>query len=276
MTPPGTNLPHPTLHNSILPDVTLPDMTLPDMTSPDMTLPDHPLLDIHVVHKAFGERTVLRDVRLRLAEGECVSLIGASGSGKSSLLSIVAGLDRDWRGSITLAGRPLDGVSPDIGLIFQEPRLFPWLTVAQNVAFGGEADPSALLAEVGLAGLGDYLPRQLSGGQAQRAAIARGLFSRPRVLLLDEPFSAVDAFTRIRLQDLLRRVAREHALTILMVTHDLDEALFLSDRIVLLDGQTGGLRAEYTPPPGARTRGDPAQAALKGGILDELYATHAL
>lgn len=234
---------------------------------------DAPLLDIHIARKAFGGRTVLRD--LRLVEGEFVSLIGASGSGKSSLLSIVAGLDREWQGRVTLAGAPLDGVSADIGLIFQEPRLFPWLNVAQNVAFGGDADPSALLAEVGLAGLGDYLPRQLSGGQAQRAAIARGLFNRPRVLLLDEPFSAVDAFSRIRLQDLLRRVAREHALTILMVTLDLDEALFLSDRIVLLDGQACGLRAEYTPQ-GPRTRGDPARAALKGEILDALYATHAL
>jgi sulfonate transport system ATP-binding protein len=233
------------------------------------------LLDIHVARKAFGERAVLRDLRLRLAEGEFVSLVGASGSGKSSLLSIVAGLDREWQGSITLAGKPLDGVSADIGLVFQEPRLFPWLTVARNVAFGGGADPAPLLAEVGLAGLGDYLPRQLSGGQAQRAAIARGLFNRPRVLLLDEPFSAVDAFTRIRLQDLLRRVAREHALTVLMVTHDLDEALFLSDRIVLLDGQASGLRADYAPPPGPRRRDDPAQAALKGRILDALYATHA-
>lgn len=234
------------------------------------------LLDLHVARKAFGDRTILRDFRLRLAAGEFVSLIGASGSGKSSLLSIVAGLDRDWQGSVVLDGRPLDGVSADIGLIFQEPRLFPWLTVAQNVAFGGDADPAPLLAEVGLAGLGDYLPRQLSGGQAQRAAIARGLYNRPRVLLLDEPFSAVDAFTRIRLQDLLQRVAHQHALTILMVTHDLDEALFLSDRIVLLDGTVGGRSAEYVPPGGPRRRDDPAQAALKGTILDALYASHAL
>jgi sulfonate transport system ATP-binding protein len=234
------------------------------------------LLDIHVRRKAFGERTVLRDLRLSLAEGEFVSLVGASGSGKSSLLAIVAGLDRDWQGHVALAGTPLDGVAADIGLIFQEPRLFPWLTVARNVAFGGTADPAPLLAEVGLAGLGDHLPRQLSGGQAQRAAIARGLYNRPRVLLLDEPFSAVDAFTRIRLQDLLRRVAREHGLTILMVTHDIDEALFLSDRIVLLDGAGGGLRAEYVPPAGPRRRDDPGQAALKGRILDALYAAHAL
>ncbi|MBB3221505.1 ABC transporter ATP-binding protein [Pseudoduganella umbonata] len=235
-----------------------------------------PLLDILVARKAFGARTVLRDFRLHLAGGEFVSLIGASGSGKSSLLSIVAGLDRDWDGRVALAGQPLAGVSADIGVIFQEPRLFPWLTVAQNVAFGGDGDPAPLLAEVGLAGLGGYLPRQLSGGQAQRAAIARGLFSRPRVLLLDEPFSAVDAFTRIRLQDLLQRVAREHALTILMVTHDLDEALFLSDRIVLLDGAGGGRCAEYVPPAGPRRRDDPARAALKGTILDALYASHAL
>lgn len=241
------------------------------------------LLDIHVAHKGFGARTVLRDLRLQVAAGECVALIGASGSGKSSLLSIVAGLDRDWQGSIALAGAPVHGVSADIGLVFQEPRLFPWLTVAQNVTFGsdgsggkvGQPDPAVLLAEVGLAGLGDYLPRQLSGGQAQRAAIARGLMGRPRVLLLDEPFSAVDALTRIRLQDLLLRVARQHQLTVLLVTHDLDEALFLGDRVVLLDGGSGAL-TEYVPATGERQRGDPQQAALKGEILAQLHAAHAL
>ncbi len=235
------------------------------------------LLDIHVASKAFGARTVLRDLRLQIRAGEFVSLIGASGSGKSSLLSIVAGLDRDWQGSIVLAGARVEGVSADIGLIFQEPRLFPWLTVARNVTFGsgGRDDPSALLEEVGLAGLGDYLPRHLSGGQAQRAAIARGLMGSPRVLLLDEPFSAVDAFTRIRLQDLLVRVAKQHALTVLMVTHDLDEALFLSDRVVLLDGGSGAL-TEYVPARGPRERGDPRQAVLKGEILARLYAAQAL
>lgn len=225
-------------------------------------------LDIHVKEKRYGTRTVLRDIRLQLQEGEVVSLIGASGCGKSSLLSIASGLDRDFSGEIRLDGSPLHGASSEIGFIFQEPRLFPWLTVAENVAFAG-ANPTLvtrLLAEVGLQDHAGALPKQLSGGQAQRAAIARGLFTQPRVLLLDEPFSAVDAFTRMKLQDLLLKVALEHRLTVLLVTHDIDEALYLSDRIVLLDG---GL-TEFHPGPAPRQRGNMDAARLKATILDSL------
>ena len=162
-------------------------------------------LDIHVKEKRYGTRIILRDIRLQLQEGEVVSLIGASGCGKSSLLSIASGLDRAFDGAIKLHGKPLAGISRDIGVIFQEPRLFPWLTVAENVAFDSANALSTqrlvtrLLAEVGLQDHAGALPKQLSGGQAQRAAIARGLFTQPRVLLLDEPFSAVDAFTRMKL-----------------------------------------------------------------------------
>lgn len=231
-------------------------------------------LDIVVKEKRYGARTVLRDVSLRLQEGEIVSLIGASGCGKSSLLSIASGLDRDFSGEVKLGGTPLRGVSGEVGFIFQEPRLFPWLTVAQNVAFhGGENAQSAqrlvtrLLSEVGLHEHADALPKQLSGGQAQRAAIARGLFTQPRVLLLDEPFSAVDAFTRMKLQDLLLKVAHEHRLTVLLVTHDIDEALYLSDRVVVLDGDL----TEFQPDPAPRKRSDPAAAHLKAAILDSLH-----
>jgi len=225
-------------------------------------------LDIHVKEKRYGTRTVLRDVSLQLQEAEVVSLIGASGCGKSSLLSIASGLDRDFSGEIRLKGTPLNGASSDIGFIFQEPRLFPWLTVAENVAFSGDNPQlvTRLLAEVGLQGHAGALPKQLSGGQAQRAAIARGLFTQPRVLLLDEPFSAVDAFTRMKLQDLLLKVALEHRLTVLLVTHDIDEALYLSDRIVLLDG---GL-TEFHPGPAPRKRGDVDAVRLKAAILDSL------
>lgn len=230
-------------------------------------------LDIHVEEKRYGSRTVLRDVSLQLQEGEIVSLIGASGCGKSSLLSIASGLDRNFKGEIKLGGAPLKGPSGDIGFIFQEPRLFPWLTVAENVAFdSGNALASQrlvtrLLAEVGLQDHAHALPKQLSGGQAQRAAVARGLFTQPRVLLLDEPFSAVDAFTRMKLQDLLLKVAYQHKLTVLLVTHDIDEALYLSDRIVLLDG---GL-TEFHPGPAPRKRGDVEAAQLKAAILDSLH-----
>ena len=241
------------------------------------------LLDIAILDKSYGARRVLHKLQLQLRQGEIVSLIGASGCGKSSLLSIVAGLDTDFRGTLRLDGKLLAGVHADIGMIFQEPRLFPWLTVAQNIAFGlgagGEDDPrvAQLLQEVGLQGHADSLPKQLSGGQAQRAAIARGLFGQPRILLLDEPFSAVDAFTRMKLQDLLADVAARHGLSVLLVTHDIDEALYLSDRIVMLDTRAGPPRAHYdvaAPRPRLRTRA--AQSQLKETILEELHAAHAI
>lgn len=238
-------------------------------------------LDIAVDEKRHGARTVLRGLRLAVGEGEIVSLVGASGCGKSTLLSIVAGLDRAYRGAVRLAGRTLDGPDADVGLVFQAPRLFPWLGVTQNVVFGGRGKPDlarahALLDEVGLAGHADALPKQLSGGQAQRAAIARGLYLEPKVLLLDEPFSAVDAFTRMRLQDLLAHAARQRGLTVLLVTHDIDEALYLSDRVVLMDSVPGPVRAEFAQPaPWPRERSALAVSPIKPAILDSLHAAHA-
>ena len=234
-------------------------------------------LEIHVDEKRFGERVVLRDLHLALARGEIASLVGPSGCGKSTLLSIVAGLDRQVRARVRL-----DGIAPEvnlsveggIGFVFQEPRLFPWLDVARNVAFGSAAGPAAarevdaLLEEVGLDGYGAHLPRQLSGGQAQRVAIARGLYTRPRVLLMDEPFSAVDAITRMKLQDMLARVARERGLTVLLVTHDIGEAVHLSDHVILLDRQPGPVRARL--PVGLarpRLREDGASNRPKAEIL---------
>ena len=247
------------------------------MREPNMSA----LLDIVIDEKRYGTRHVLQGMRLQLEPGEIVSLIGASGCGKSSLLSIAAGLDPYFGGSVRLRGRAAYGPHQEIGLIFQEPRLFPWLTVAQNIVFGaGTPEPAriaALLDEVGMAGYADVLPKQLSGGQAQRVALARGLYTSPRVLLLDEPFSAVDAFTRMRLQDLLARVARERHLTVLLVTHDLDEALYLSDRIVLMDGRPGPARAEFAVGQARpRARSELTGAALKAVILDSLHAVHAI
>lgn len=241
-----------------------------------------PLLDIAIDDKRYGERRVLHQLRLQLGRGEIVSLIGASGCGKSSLLNIAAGLDDAYRGTILLDGQRQQGVSRDIGLIFQEPRLLPWLTVAQNTAFAhgpAAADAArveALLEEVGLAGYGSALVKQLSGGQAQRVAIARGLYTHPKILLLDEPFSAVDAFTRMKLQDLLLRVAREHHLTVLLVTHDIDEALYLSDRIVLLEAPGTQPTVFNVAPARPRTRTDNALAPLKHAILERLQAAHAI
>lgn len=239
-------------------------------------------LDIAIDEKRHGARTVLRGLRLGVAQGEIVSLVGASGCGKSTLLSIVTGLDTAYRGAVRLNGRPLSGPDLDVGLVFQAPRLFPWLTVTQNVVFGSAGRPDlarahALLDEVGLADHRDALPKQLSGGQAQRAAIARGLYLEPKLLLLDEPFSAVDAFTRMRLQDLLADAARQRGLTVLLVTHDIDEALYLSDRVVLMDGVPGPVRAEFAvEAPWPRERAALALSPLKPAILDSLHAVHAI
>lgn len=241
------------------------------------------LLDVHIHAKRYGHRTVLRDLALQLHAGELVSLVGASGCGKSTLLRLIAGLDTDHSGHIALDGHTLRGITPDIGFIFQEPRLFPWLTVAENVSFGSAQGPDtqarvgALLADVGLSDHAQALPKQLSGGQAQRVAIARGLFRRPRLLLLDEPFSAVDAFTRMKLQDLLTRVVHEHGVTVLMVTHDLDEAVVLSDRVLVLDQQPGPLLDTLPVPlPHPRRRDDDAVTGARTTLLRRLQAAHAL
>ncbi|HEY9068069.1 MAG TPA: ABC transporter ATP-binding protein [Burkholderiaceae bacterium] len=244
------------------------------------------VLDVHVRRKRFGARQVLSDVRLTLQPGEVVSLVGASGCGKSTLLRIVAGLDRDYDGRVELDRRPITGPTRDIRFVFQEPRLFPWLNVARNVSFDLDdahvSDPRhaervrAVLAEVGLAGLADRLPKQLSGGQAQRVAIARGLFSRPRLLLLDEPFSAVDAFTQLKLQELLLDVAQRHAVTVLMVTHDIDEAVRVSERVVVLDALGGRVAAEIPIALGRPRDHDAAGFALSCGELRRaLQSAHA-
>jgi sulfonate transport system ATP-binding protein len=199
------------------------------------------LLDLNVRNKSFSARTVLQDVTLQICAGEIVSLVGKSGCGKSTLLRLIAGLDRQFTGEISLNGKNLNGITRDIGLIFQEPRLLPWLTVAENVGFNSNYKNINIrvriensLHEVGLSDAIDYLPKNLSGGMSQRAAIARGLFNQPRLLLLDEPFSAVDAFTRMRLQDLLTTLARQHDFAVLLVTHDIDEAAYLSDRVLTM------------------------------------------
>lgn len=240
-------------------------------------------LDINVVGKHFGARTVLEDVVLSIPQGEVVSLIGASGCGKSTLLRIVSGLERNYSGAVTLNGARKTGPDRNIGFIFQEPRLFPWLSVADNIAFDsgrtGHDDKrvNELLEEVGLTGLGHALPKQLSGGQAQRVAIARGLYTHPEVLLLDEPFSAVDAFTRIRLQELLANVAAKHNVTILLVTHDVDEAVYLSDRVVVIGGQPGTVVADLPldlPRPRVREAGD--LLSRRADVFDALHGAQVL
>lgn len=237
------------------------------------------LLDVRVDEKRYAERTVLSRVALRVGRGEVVSLVGPSGCGKSTLLRIVAGLDRVFRGEVRLDGVLQQGPSPRIGVIFQEPRLLPWLTVADNVGFEagrhGGRDPrvARLVAEVGLAGYERALPRALSGGMAQRVALARGLFSQPGLLLLDEPFSAVDAMTRMRLQALLLALVDAHGTGALIVTHDLDEALYLSDRVLLMAPSPGRIEREIVVERARpRERKDPLLGRLRGELMERLEA----
>lgn len=233
------------------------------------------LLSIHVRRKAFGDTLVLRDVELQLQPGEVVSLLGPSGCGKSTLLRIAAGLDRDYSGELNSAGE-------SVTFVFQEPRLMPWLDVARNIGFHDDARydkawVGQLIDEVGLSGFAQALPKALSGGMAQRVAIARGLYSRPRVLLLDEPFSAVDAFTRMKLQDLLLDLARRHDIALLLVTHDVDEALYLSDRVLVMGHRASGIGSAIdvglAQP---RDRRDSVLAGLKVQALTQLHAAHVV
>jgi len=235
------------------------------------------LLDLHVSTKSFGGRRVLDEVDVTVSRGEIVSLVGPSGCGKSTLLRIVAGLDRDYTGYARVAGEQVHLHLRSVGLVFQEPRLLPWLSVADNVGFeagaGGGRNPRVreLLEEVGLADYASAYPKQLSGGMAQRVAIARGLFTQPAVLLLDEPFSAVDAFTRMRLQDMLLAVARRHGTTLLLVTHDIDEAAYLSDRVLVMGARPGVIRREVEVSlMRPRARNHPALAQKRADVLEAL------
>ncbi|WP_454787879.1 ABC transporter ATP-binding protein [Mycolicibacterium lutetiense] len=198
----------------------------------------------------FGATAALTDIDLQIRTGEFLAVLGRSGSGKSTLLRICAGLDALSSGTLTWSG---NGTRPRTGVVFQQPLLMPWLTVAGNVAFarrftaqrkGFDTDDAAeLVARFGLDHLAARYPDELSGGQAQRVAILRAVATRPELLLLDEPFSALDPATRSDLAGWLRELARELDVTVVLVTHDVDEALSLAQRIVLLDG--GRVRADW-------------------------------
>ena len=204
---------------------------------------------------ARGERFVALDrVRLTVHPGEIVALIGPNGSGKSTLLRVVAGLLRPDRGDALLDGKPIEEPSPRIGLVFQEPRLLPWRSAEANVAYPLElagvppsertARVQRVLAAVGLDRARTLLPRELSGGMRQRAALARTLALEPRVLLLDEPFSALDELTRERLNGELLALAAQTQMTLLVVTHSVQEAIFLSDRVIVLSPSPGRVVAD--------------------------------
>ncbi len=231
-----------------------------------------------------GEHTVLRDVDLDVAPGELVAVLGPSGCGKSTLLRAVGGLDAAGTGQVLIADSAARAFDGRCAVGFQEPRLLPWRTLAGNVALGlprgtpsrtGRERVSELLRLVGLADFAGHRPRSVSGGMAQRASLARALAREPGVLLLDEPFGALDALTRLRMQDLLIDVLRARPTTVLLVTHDVDEAVHLADRIVVLgsDGASAGATVtSVVAVPGARPRrrGDAAVADLRARLLEQL------
>jgi sulfonate transport system ATP-binding protein len=211
------------------------------------------MLSIESVDKTYPNGTeALARANLGVKEGEIVAVVGGSGCGKSTLLRLAAGLDRASRGRIRLDGETIEAPHPAVGLVFQEPRLLPWLTVAQNIGFGLSDRPRQererlvreVLERVGLADYASRWPRELSGGQAQRVAIARALAPKPKVLLLDEPFSALDAFTRASLQEHLLDLWEAFRPTLVLVTHDVEEAAFLADRVLVMRPRPGRFIAE--------------------------------
>lgn len=240
------------------------------------------LLKIKGITKYFkigkGQIQVLEDIHFEVASGELICLIGSSGCGKTTLLRIIAGLERQTSGQILLDGQEVTAAGRERGMVFQEPRLFPWLTLEENIAFGIKGKVKAtvlqktvrdLLAMVGLNDFANAWPHQLSGGMAQRAAIARALAPGPQILLLDEPYAALDTSTRTKLQtDFLRLWQSTHK-TCIHVTHDLDEALILGQRIIVLQPSPGRIREIVTIPfTYPRCPANPDFIALKKRILD--------
>jgi len=226
---------------------------------------------------------VLQDIDLSIRPGEFVSIVGPSGCGKSTLLRLIVGLDSDFTGDIRLDGKRITGTSLERGLVFQDHRLFPWMTVARNVEVAllnqklprerRESLITSHLELVGLAGFADAYPHQLSGGMAQRAAIARALVNEPKVLALDEPLGALDALTRVKVQAELQRIWMEAGTTMIMVTHDVDEALFLGDRVVVMSPRPGRIaQIVDVDLPHPRDRASPVLHRLKDAILAELTA----
>ena len=220
-----------------------------------VTAAEASLLDVNQVSKSFPlpenpltRRAALQDVSLSLSAGELVALIGPSGCGKSTLLRLVAGLDVPDSGELTVDGAPITGPSAERGLVFQDPNLFPWLTVRRNIEAGlvargllqeRKTEVGEFMRLVGLEAFANAYPHHLSGGMSQRVALARALINHPKVLLLDEPLGALDAFTRMRMQDEVLRLWEARRTTMVLVTHDIDEAIYMSDRIMIMTQRPG-------------------------------------
>ncbi|WP_297294983.1 ABC transporter ATP-binding protein [uncultured Methylovirgula sp.] len=245
---------------------------------------------LKVVADGKGERVILKDIDLKVQRREFLCVVGPSGCGKSTLIRTIAGLEDAQDGTILVDGKPVRGPGPDRAMVFQSYTLFPWLSVLGNVMFGLEmaGQPKSEAARearqwlnvVGLESYADFYPHQLSGGMKQRVAIARALAIRPRVLLMDEPFSALDARTRARMQAYLIEIWRKIDITVVFITHDLDEAVLLADRVLVMKANPGELVEVLDVPalPGNRSLDDPALKAaltrLEGRIHAQEQAMH--
>jgi NitT/TauT family transport system ATP-binding protein len=258
-------------------------------------------IEIEHLFKSFdgkrGTTLVLDDISLSIAAGEFLTIVGASGCGKSTLLRIIAGLETADHGIFLVGGRPVDGPGVDRAMVFQDYSLFPWLTVKQNILFSRrlaannhdnlalergaeEARAAKLLSIVGLSDTQGLFPSQLSGGMRQRVAIARALMSKPSIILMDEPFGALDAQTREVMQDLVRSVVEQEGTTIVFVTHDVEEALYLGTRVVLMSPHPGRIDTVYNVPlPKKRDvlmRLDPQFLQLKRTVMERVRETVGL
>ena len=241
-------------------------------------------LSIQNVNKSFtvdGQKVdVLKDINLEIQEGEFIAIVGHSGCGKSTLLKIIAGLEKNDTGLVTVDGNEVKGPGMDRGMIFQEHRLFPWMSIEKNVQLGlkGLSKEEKIklsdqyLELVKLSEFKKAYPSQLSGGMSQRAAIARSLVSQPEVLLLDEPFGALDALTKIELQEELLKIRERFHNTMLMVTHDIEEAVYLADRIVVMSARPGRIKDVIKVELGTyRDRGGSDFAHYKKKIFDYFF-----
>lgn len=242
-------------------------------------------LQIRGLNKAYRiegrSLPVLQNIHLDVSPGEFVSIVGASGCGKSTLLRLIVGLEAEYEGDILLDGKRIAATSLARGIVFQDHRLFPWMTVSQNIALAlknhalSQAEKDRQVAEhialVNLSGFENAYPHQLSGGMAQRAAIARALINKPKVLLLDEPLGALDALTRVHLQRELQRIWVQQRCTVIMVTHDIEEALYLGDRVIVMDAHPGRIKHQIQVDlPHPRDRSSSVLQGYKEQLLEEL------
>lgn len=245
------------------------------------------VLELDSVSKSFAKvehdnvTHALSTVSATMRSGEFVSLVGPSGCGKSTVLRLIAGLIQPTAGRVTVNGQPVEGPSPERGMVFQKPTLFPWLTVEQNIAFslrlqgklkGHEEKVERMIRMIGLESFRDDYPGQLSGGMAQRVALVRSLINEPDILLLDEPLGALDAFTRMNMQDEILKIWREREQLALMVTHDVDEAIYMGTRVLVMEANPGRIIADIPIAEDfPRDRSSQAFIAYRNDILNKLH-----